>query len=56
MPSDQYSLELTNETVAVLDRKISRVTGMTIGDTTILLLDKSESNMGLHTVDTDTYM
>ena len=31
MPSDQYSLDLTNTTVASLDRSLSRMTGLVIG-------------------------
>ena len=41
MPSEQYSLELLNGTVASLDRAVSRVTGMIIGSTEIVLHDKS---------------
>ena len=41
MPSDQYSLELTNTTVASLDTPSSNVTGLVIGDTEIILQDKS---------------
>lgn len=41
MPSDQYSLELTNTTVASLDIQTSNVTGMVIGDTEVVLQDKS---------------
>ena len=41
MPSDQYTLELTNTTVGRLDRRRSRVTGLVIGDTEIVLQDKS---------------
>ena len=41
MPSDQYNLVLTNTTVAKLNRLKSRVTGMVIGDTEIVLNDKS---------------
>ena len=42
MPSDQYTLELTNTTVGRLDRRRSRVTGLVIGDTELVLQDKSE--------------
>ena len=42
MPSEQYSLELTNTTVASLDHSTSIVTGLVIGDTEIVLQDKSE--------------
>ncbi len=42
MPSDQYRLELTNSTVCSLDRVRSRATGMVIGDTQIVLHDKSK--------------
>ena len=41
MPSDQYSLELTNMTVGKLDSQRSRVTGMVIGYTEVVLQDKS---------------
>ena len=41
MPSDQYTLELTNTTVGRLDQRRSRVTGLVIGDTEIVLQDKS---------------
>ena len=41
MPSEQYTLELLNTTVASLDRAKSRVTGMIIGSTEIVLHDKS---------------
>ena len=41
MPSDQYTLELTNTTVGRLDRRRSRVIGLVIGDTEIVLQDKS---------------
>lgn len=41
MPSEQYSLELTNTTVASLDVQTSNVTGLVIGDTEIVLQDKS---------------
>ena len=41
MPSEQYTLELTNTTVGRLDRQRSRVTGLVIGDTEIVLQDKS---------------
>ena len=40
MPSDQYSLELTNATVASLDVPTSNVTGLVIGHTDIVLQDK----------------
>ena len=43
MPSDQYTLELSNTTVASLDKEISRVTGMILGDTEIVLHDKSKN-------------
>lgn len=42
MPCDQYSLELTNITVATFNKQLSRVTGMIIGDTELILHDKSE--------------
>ena len=41
MPSDQYTLELTNLTVGRLDRKRSRVTGLVVGDTEVVLQDRS---------------
>ena len=41
MPSEQYTLELTNTTVGTLDKQRSRVTGLVIGDTEIVLQDKS---------------
>ena len=41
MPSYQYSLELTNTTVASLDTPSSNVTGLVIGDTEVVLQDKS---------------
>ena len=41
MPSDQYTLELTNVTVGRLDRKRSRVTGLVVGDTDVVLQDRS---------------
>lgn len=41
MPSEQYSLELTNTTVASLDVQTSNVTGLVIGDTEIVLQDKN---------------
>ena len=41
MPSEQYSLELTNTTVASLDIQTSNVTGLVIGDTEVVLQDKS---------------
>ena len=40
MPSDQYSLELTNTTVASLDVPTSNVTGLVVGNTEIVLQDK----------------
>ena len=43
MPSDQYTLELSNTTVASLDKEMSRVTGMILGDTEIVLHDKSKN-------------
>ena len=43
MPSEQYTLELTNTTVGELDRRRSRVTGLVIGDMEIVLQDKSMS-------------
>ena len=46
MPSEQYSLELLNGTVASLDRAVSRVTGMIIGSTEIVLHDKSRRRGG----------
>ncbi|XP_019850496.1 PREDICTED: nuclear pore membrane glycoprotein 210-like [Amphimedon queenslandica] len=45
MPSEQYSLELLNSTVASLDRAASRVTGMVIGSTEIVLHDKNMLNI-----------
>ncbi|CAI8026947.1 Nuclear pore membrane glycoprotein 210 [Geodia barretti] len=41
MPSDQYSLELTNTTVASLDTPSSNVTGLVVGDTEVVLQDKN---------------
>ena len=41
MPSDQYSLELTNTTAASLDPASSNVTGLVVGDTEVVLQDKS---------------
>ena len=41
MPSEQYTLELTNTTVGRLNRQRSRVTGLVIGDTELVLQDKS---------------
>ena len=41
MPSDQYTLELTNYTVGELDTQRSRVTGMVVGYTEVVLQDKS---------------
>ncbi len=41
LPSDQHSLQLTNETVAELDSQKSRVTGVIIGFTEVVLQDKS---------------
>ena len=41
MPSDQYSLELTNTTVGSLDTQRSNVTGLVVGDTEVVLQDKS---------------
>ena len=47
MPSEQYTLELTNTTVGRLDRRRSRVTGLVVGGTEIVLQDKS-----IHTLET----
>ena len=41
MPSEQYSLELTNTTVGRLDSKRSRVTGLVVGYTEVVLQDIS---------------
>ena len=41
MPSDQYTLELTNYTVGELDTQRSRVTGLVVGYTEAVLQDKS---------------
>ena len=41
MPCDQYTLELTNSTVGKLDRQRSRVTGLIVGYTEVVLQDKS---------------
>ena len=41
MPSDQYTLELTNYTVGELDTQKSRVTGLVVGYTEAVLQDKS---------------
>jgi len=41
MPSDQYTLELTNKTVGNLDPQRSRVTGLIVGYTEVVLQDKS---------------
>ena len=41
MPSDQYVLEVTNSTVGRLERKKSRVTGLVVGYTEVVLQDKS---------------
>ncbi len=41
MPSEQYSLELTNTTVGKLDRERSRVTGLVVGYTEAVLQDMS---------------
>ena len=41
MPSEQYTLELTNRTVGTLDKMRSRVTGLVIGVTEVVLQDKS---------------
>ena len=41
LPSDQHSLQLTNQTVAELDTQKSRVTGLVIGFTEVVLQDKS---------------
>eukprot|EP00731_Ephydatia_muelleri_P025275 Em0017g358a len=45
MPSDQYTLELTNLTVGRLDRKRSRVTGLVVGDTEVVLQDRNMLHM-----------
>ena len=47
MPSDQYSLSITNTTVCSLDRELSRATGRVIGDTNIVLHDKSECRVNV---------
>ena len=41
MPSEQYSLELTNTTVGKLDSEKSRVTGLVVGYTEVVLQDIS---------------
>ena len=41
LPSDQYYLQLTNETVAELDPETSRVTGLVPGYTEVILHNKS---------------
>ena len=41
VPSDQHSLQLSNETVAELNTHKSRVTGLVIGFTEVVLQDKS---------------
>ena len=41
MPSEQYSLELTNTTVGELNLQRSRVTGLVVGYTEIVLQDIS---------------
>ena len=41
MPSKQYTLELTNTTVGELDVERSRVTGLAVGFTELVLNDKS---------------
>ena len=41
MPSEQYSLELTNTIVGRLDPQRSRVTGLVVGYTEAVLQDKS---------------
>ncbi len=41
MPSEQYYLELTNETVGRLDTKRSRVTALVVGYAEAVLQDKS---------------
>ena len=47
MPSEQYTLELTNKTVGTLNRQRSRVTGLVVGDTEIVLQDKSILDVGI---------
>ncbi|XP_070565297.1 nuclear pore membrane glycoprotein 210-like isoform X2 [Ptychodera flava] len=57
MPSLQYSLELKDSDVASLDRATSIVTGITQGDTEIVLKDKnvkeelSQPTAGIHVVE-----
>lgn len=41
LPSDQHSLQLTNSTVAELNTHRSRVTGLVLGFTEVVLQDKS---------------
>ena len=41
LPSDQYRLEVTNVTVGRLDHQKSRVTGLVVGDTEVVLQDRS---------------
>ena len=41
MPSEQYSLDLTNTTVGRLDPQRSKVTGLVVGFTEVVLQDKS---------------
>ena len=41
MPSEQYSLELTNTTIGKLDSERSRVTGLVVGYTEVVLQDIS---------------
>ena len=55
MPSDQYTLELTNLTVGRLDRKRSRVTGLVVGDTEVVLQDRS-IHTSIHKVDMHTHV
>ena len=41
LPSDQYYLHLSNQTVAELDVPKSRVTGLVLGYAEVVLYDKS---------------
>ena len=50
MPSEQYSLELTNTTVGELNSQRSRVTGLVVGYTEIVLQDISILDISLERV------
>ena len=41
LPSDQYSLSISDPTVAELDPALSRVTGLVIGYTEVVVEDQS---------------